>query len=272
MQGVLYSLCCRFRSLRHWVYRQLWHSMSCLTHNLMSLVITSPSTPQNANHPDSTQEVPKAPIVLPNSQPIQQLSAVQAQPAHTSYISTNNVASASISSSSSNQVVPSSSSSSKHFIQTLYTTTKPIGGFRIRLYWQNGYNWQGSSRERFWCMECRGACTDNTSIQIDSCSSSTAEQKFLAIGKTIRPSSNPGLCLTSMGYSGKSNPIRLRSCNGASNQSFNELRQYGKFELQPDDNGGRCLSQHHHPKAKEAIYPENCSKSRRFDTTYWITF
>jgi hypothetical protein len=33
-----------------------------------------------------------------------------------------------------------------------------------------------------------------------------------------------------------------------------------------------CLSQMHHPKAKEVVYPEDCDKTRESDTTYWITF
>ena len=58
----------------------------------------------------------------------------------------------------------------------------------------------------------------------------------------------------------------------ASNQSFSEVSASGKFELLTDDRSGRCLSQHHHPKPGEVVYPEKCEKTRRYDTTYWRTW
>lgn len=33
---------------------------------------------------------------------------------------------------------------------------KPSGGFRIRLYWERGYNWQNSSSEKFYCLQVAG--------------------------------------------------------------------------------------------------------------------
>lgn len=35
-----------------------------------------------------------------------------------------------------------------------------VGGFRLRMYWDEKYNWQESKNERFWCMECDGMCDD----------------------------------------------------------------------------------------------------------------
>jgi hypothetical protein len=40
-----------------------------------------------------------------------------------------------------------------------------IGGFRLRLYWEEGYNWQESSGEKFWCMECDGSCEDGDKMR-----------------------------------------------------------------------------------------------------------
>jgi hypothetical protein len=40
-----------------------------------------------------------------------------------------------------------------------------IGGFRLRLYWEEGYNWQDSSGEKFWCMECDGNCEDGDKMR-----------------------------------------------------------------------------------------------------------
>lgn len=40
-----------------------------------------------------------------------------------------------------------------------------VGGFRLRMYWEADYYWQGSSRERFWCMECDGGCEEGNNIR-----------------------------------------------------------------------------------------------------------
>jgi hypothetical protein len=46
-----------------------------------------------------------------------------------------------------------------------------------------------------------------------------------------------------------------------------------KFEIRPI-NGipNRCISQMHHPKKLERLYPEDCNGAHRDDTGYWITF
>jgi hypothetical protein len=154
-----------------------------------------------------------------------------------------------------------------------------MGGFRIRLHWEKGYNWQNTSTEKYWCMECRGSdCISGTTIQINKCSSSSIHQKFIAMGKTIRPVSNPNLCFTVTGYDGKDTPIKLRTCNNSggsssSKQNFIQLQSTSKFELHPQERGQKyCLSQHHHPKAKEVVYPEQCDKTRATDTTYWRVY
>lgn len=96
------------------------------------------------------------------------------------------------------------------------------------------------------------------------------EQRFIFGGQTIHPSSNPSLCLTADG-TGKGNPIKVKPCNNSSKQKFEGLKNYGKFELKPNDKD-KCVSQMHHPKAKEVVYPESCKKTRGSDTTYWVTF
>lgn len=40
-----------------------------------------------------------------------------------------------------------------------------IGGFRLRLYWEEGYDWQESGGEKFWCMECDGSCEDGDKMR-----------------------------------------------------------------------------------------------------------
>ena len=124
------------------------------------------------------------------------------------------------------------------------TSTKPTGGFRLRMHWERGYMWQGDPREKWFCMECRGDCRRDSSVMVAQCDSSI-RQRWLAVGKTLRPASNPSLCVTVRGYSGKHNPVRLRNCNHGGDQRFNELKSSGKFELHCETRDSHCLSQHH---------------------------
>ncbi|KAL7438649.1 hypothetical protein ACHAXM_007362 [Skeletonema potamos] len=147
------------------------------------------------------------------------------------------------------------------------TTTKPTKAFRLRLYWQPGYNWQGSKSEKWWCAECTGNCSSGSRLQIGKCSQ-TNRQMWIAIDNTIRFAPTPSLCVTASGY-GSNNPIRLHQCNGGRDQNFDGVQEQGRFELQPASNTARCVSQQHHPKGKEPLYLESCSKTRATDTTYW---
>ncbi|KAL7538188.1 hypothetical protein ACHAXR_008358 [Thalassiosira sp. AJA248-18] len=155
---------------------------------------------------------------------------------------------------------------------TLRPTPKPtVSKFRLRLYWQNGYYWQESRREMWWCMECRNQCNSGDIIYIDHCDSST-RQRFTSVDDTIRPYNNPSLCLTTTGYS-EANPLRLKPCDDVRrDQKFAGFKENERFELQPKGMTGRCVSQMHHPKKYERVYPEDCRKTRNHDTTYWITF
>ncbi|KAL7530617.1 hypothetical protein ACHAXR_004582 [Thalassiosira sp. AJA248-18] len=236
---------------------------------------------ENANHPESQARPPEIPVVLPSSQHQSQQSSssssshYQIQTSNSNNSSSNNV-------NNNNNQITSSRPPHNNYNQII-STHKPIGAFRLRLHWQRGYNWQNNPHEQYYCMECRNSsrslCTSGSSIQINKCYDNSIKQKFIAISKTIRPASNPGLCLT-IGGSGTTtgNPVKLRNChhrgnNNASSQNFLEVRSNDKFELQPENGLGRqCLSQQHHPKKYEVVFPEKCEKSRRHDTTYWRVY
>lgn len=152
-------------------------------------------------------------------------------------------------------------------------TSRPTSNkFRLRLYWQRGYYWQESWKEMWWCMSCRGSCYNGDKIVIDHCGSSS-RQRFMTMGDdTLRPISNPSLCMTITGYSEKS-PLRLKPCDDNRwDQKLVGLKDSGRFELQPRGMSDRCVSQMHHPKKYETVYPEDCRKTRTHDTTYWTTY
>ncbi|KAL7531376.1 hypothetical protein ACHAXR_004004 [Thalassiosira sp. AJA248-18] len=236
---------------------------------------------ENANHPESLAQLPKIPIVSPSSHQSQQSVASQQQQLQSTHFHMVTASSISSSSYSNSNIINNHNhkqvTSTKPNNQT--QTHKPIGAFRLRLHWQPGYNWQNNPNEQYFCMECRGPCKSGSSIQVDTCNNISTRQNFLAISRTIRPASNPALCLTVTGMadggggSTRDDPLKLRHCNRSSAQNFVEVRSNGKFELQPENSlGRRCLSQHHHPMPHEVVYPEICEKTRRFDTTYWTAY
>lgn len=133
---------------------------------------------------------------------------------------------------------------------SIFSSSKPTKSFRLRLYWQRGYNWQDSSSERWWCAQCTGNCSSGSRLQLGKCSS-TNRQKWLAVGDSIVFAPNPSLCMTASGF-GSGNPIRLQRCNGGRDQKFSGVKEAGRFELQPVSAlGVRCVSQHHHPKVSK---------------------
>lgn len=153
------------------------------------------------------------------------------------------------------------------------TSSPTTRSFRLRLYWKPGYYWQESRREMWFCMECRGSCRSGDSVYVDTCQSRSVRQQFLAAGDTIRPVHDPSLCLTVTGYD-EEKPIRVYRCGGSrgQHQRFDGFNMQERFELHPRGDSKRCVSQMHHPKKYERIYPESCKKTRDHDTTYWVVY
>jgi hypothetical protein len=156
---------------------------------------------------------------------------------------------------------------------TLHPVKEPepdVDSFRLRLYWEKGYFWQETNDEFWWCMECRDSCLDGDSVYIDECDSSIGQQ-FIFMGDTIRPGYDTSLCLTNMGYT-QDTPMRFMSCTGQSDQSFRGMAIGEKFEFHQKGDSDHCVSQNHHPKSKERVYPEKCSLTRIHETSFWITY
>jgi hypothetical protein len=180
-----------------------------------------------------------------------------------------------------------------------------FSSFRLRLYWEVGYYWQETYDETYWCMECGGdntSCTLGNEIYIEWCADGSSgnnnSQQWLLVGNaassTIRPVVDTNLCITVMGYD-EGNPLRLYNCNdndddaNNTNQLFsivglpstaasttrnndNDDHDDDKFEIKPINNNNLCISQMHHPKKMERLYPEDCISAHNDDTGYWITF
>jgi len=148
--------------------------------------------------------------------------------------------------------------------------------FRLRLWWSpDKPHWQDTPSEMFWCMECEKDCTKDDKIVIDWCGRSVY-QKFhnFAYDQSIRPDVDSNLCFTVTGYGQEALPIELQECNGSAEQKFLDVPvpDSGKFKLRPKYQSSYCLTQQHHPKAWERVYPEECDRAIKDGTGYWIKF
>jgi hypothetical protein len=152
--------------------------------------------------------------------------------------------------------------------------------FRLKLYWEEGYYWQENINERWWCLSCQEEnCESGSKMELRDCTVKSDRDvtfnmvSFGIAGHQIRVT-NTDLCLTKMG-SGRA--IKLKNCRKAdkkqfSLQLFKGIDSNDKFDLRPSGYLDRCLSNHHHPKAKEIVYAETCKKAHRADTGYWVKY
>lgn len=152
-------------------------------------------------------------------------------------------------------------------------------GFRLKMYWEEGYYWQENPNERWWCMSCQDDCVSGAKMELRDCEmKNDSDALFVAVpfgaaGHQFRVA-NSNLCLMKMG---RGRAIKLKNCRKPNNkhfplQLFKGFDQDDKFDLRPATDLDRCLSQHHHPKAKEIIYAETCKKAHRPDTGYWVKY
>ena len=121
-------------------------------------------------------------------------------------------------------------------------------------------------------MQCRGGeCQNGSQIAVNECSGSTRQQ-FIAEGDTIR-ANGTNLCMTEIGFNNESKPITLFPCNEEEkSQKFTGFKEDGPFQLRPLTNTSTCLTQHHHPKPRELVYPRRCEKPVDNDSSLWIAY
>ncbi|KAL3780786.1 hypothetical protein ACHAW5_004899 [Stephanodiscus triporus] len=140
--------------------------------------------------------------------------------------------------------------------------------FNVRLYWKQGYKWQGSSSEKFWCMKCQNnSCTDGSGVKIARCRRNDWLQHFFFDDGRIRSRRNLDVCLERSGRS-----IVLRGCNSSDDQVWANLCKDGPFKLQIPGNDEKCASQHHHPRDGEKVYMRSCKLAIDSHTDQWVVY
>ena len=162
--------------------------------------------------------------------------------------------------------------------------------FRLKLYWEQGYTWQGENRERKWCMmynyrgkECWDGLEmepcDQDSIYITTCKRNEPRQEFAFVHLEggdeilIRLGGGHNSCFQRDGRR-----IYLRRCDSSSprqrwyaaNGDFHGYR----FEISQAIYPTHCMTQAHHPKEGELVSLESCraSRSRDHQSSYWNVY
>jgi hypothetical protein len=266
---------------------------------VVSLAPTSgPSLRPSVRPSESVQ-----PSMLPSSNPTSSTSpsvhpsltpSISAQPTESLLPTQSNVPtfSSKPSFSTSPSAVPSAFPSTK---PSLSPTIKPtyLNQFRLRLHWKQGYNWQESYHESWWCLAC---ATCDKSLFTASCDLKEVCEEGMMLGLVGCEPGKGGkiqavefaihhnlfdkysgdmisihqtdLCITR-----KKRDVYIEKCTGEKGQRWNGFHPEKEFELQPfgkkDD---KCLTQHHHPKRGERIFAEKCATARKTKTSLWIAY
>lgn len=156
------------------------------------------------------------------------------------------------------------------------TAHPPVkGAFRLKKYWEIGFEWQEETWEQEWCMQCGGTgCNVGDEIFIRTCRDKNtwfvyANQE--SDGRAQLKVANSNLCLQWV----DARDVRVRNCNANEpRQKFRALNgSFGgpKFEISTAKKEG-CLTQHHHPKDGEKIFRSDCGTTRTYDTSFWTEY
>ncbi|CAB9527247.1 receptor-like protein kinase [Seminavis robusta] len=159
------------------------------------------------------------------------------------------------------------------------------GSFRLKIYWEQGYDWQDEYVERKWCLvrnyRVGGMCWDGITpttcranrVYVTRCGSTSGQSwQFVHVGngEALIKGSGTNRCLARSGTN-----IELRTCNNNSpSQRFytpNGCYNCRRFELSQRTAPGLCLNQDHHPKNSEYVQMMPCWQTRARDslTSFW---
>jgi len=155
--------------------------------------------------------------------------------------------------------------------------------FQLKMFWEDGMEWQDSPIERGWCVE-RYDCIEKARVYIRECDGDDDKQKFIFEKCTVRPVCDPKLCFTAgvaFSESDRGN-IQLRTCDPNDDDQIQHFETFDpkavskKFQFKLFGRDDFCLSQQHHPTDWETVKFEDCKVAERNDegvyddTSHWV--
>mmetsp|Transcript_26813 Transcript_26813/g.58154 ORF Transcript_26813/g.58154 Transcript_26813/m.58154 type:complete len:409 (+) Transcript_26813:97-1323(+) len=172
------------------------------------------------------------------------------------------------------------------FILLVHVPTTAAGSysggrsFLLRMFWTDGYEWQSSTSEKYWCATCSSDyCDEYDTIEVQKCDADDAAQQWQYV--EVSGSKNRGLiktmgrdlCIQAHSTNGRN--FHLRQCDDDNSDQILQGFEYGgsKFELTTkNDDDDRCITQHHHPRIGEELRMQECERARKTKTSYWVTY
>ena len=160
---------------------------------------------------------------------------------------------------------------------------KPLlSNVHIKLFWQQGYDWQGEHFERKWCLRCdTGHCNPGVKVLIHQCDlvnqvfDITPVSSNQDTGYLIKTASNvPNMCMErdpvtlNLIYMQVCDPTNHMQHWMAQNGTFDSAR----FQITQKDYTHYCVTDRHWPKDGEDVHMEPCWLAADSDTSYWTTY
>lgn len=153
--------------------------------------------------------------------------------------------------------------------------------FALKLYWEEGYDWQFESFERLFCLNCVGNCEPGAEMAVTNCFDSPRMWTLAAHasdGSALIKLHEFDLCIEwTPEFDSPPVQTRLQPCDSNNpNQrfwpsdggSFDDFR----FEISPRFRRGLCMTQEHHPMTNERVYFDYCLRPQLSDTSFWNKF
>ena len=149
------------------------------------------------------------------------------------------------------------------------------GDFKLKMYWQYGYHWQGETFERKWCIRCyKGHCIPGAEALIADCDNGGPAkvyfEKFGSVDFRIRVK-NTDICLEIpqdlqlfLSWETCSDSV-LQRFTGENGDPYGG----GRFQLEPKTLPDHCITITHHPKSGERLWVATCEYTLPNDTTFW---
>jgi len=162
--------------------------------------------------------------------------------------------------------------------------------FQMKMFWKKGTEWQGSKREKAWCVQCENKCKSGEILRLKQCDEDDKEQWWIFEDCMVKSMLNPDVCITTgedkekSGHEGK---IELKKCRSKYKKhqrfrSYDPDDVFEKFNFKilsdrkTDDR--MCLSSEHHPRSGESLRFFSCKKAylndggkkKKDDTSHWV--
>lgn len=150
--------------------------------------------------------------------------------------------------------------------------------FALKMYWEQGFDWQFESFERLFCLDCFGTCEAGGQLSVANCFDSPQMWTFISPssdGSVLFKMKDYDLCMEwNEVFETPPAAIFLQTCDENNDAqrfwpseggSFDDAR----FEISPRTRRGMCCTQEHHPMTNEIVYFDYCIRPQLSDTSLW---